>query len=67
MTGQTYKLQHFTCNASMIKIRPHNDGFSSNYILLGVMGGVFILFSNFIIIITYMYGIPTLFPNWLAA
>jgi len=51
----------------MIKIRPHNDGFSSNYILLGVMGGGFILFSNFNIIIMYMYGIIILCPNWLAA
>lgn len=56
---------YVTSNAciSFIKIRPHNDGSSLNYILLGVEGGVFflLLFSNFIII---RYGILTLCPNW---
>jgi len=37
---------YVTSNAciSFIKIRPHNDGSSLNYILLGVEGGVFFFF-----------------------
>ena len=64
MTGQTYKLQHFTCNASMIKIRPHNDGFSSNYILLGGDGwSVYFIFKfhhNYNIHVWYSYTLPKL-------
>jgi len=57
---------YVTSNAciSFIKIRPHNDGSSLNYILLGVEGGVFffiiIIFKFHYYKVWYSYTLPKL-------